>query len=61
MRVDSKTVISTKAKGVFLIPDWTKGERIERRKLVEALKKKRDAEPSSKFFIRRGEVVSTNK
>ena len=46
---------------VFLGPDRSKSERLERRKLVEDLKKKRDAEPSSKFVIRRGEVVVANK
>ena len=52
---------SDQFQGVFLGPDRTKIERIERRKLVETLKKKRDAEPSSNFVIRRGEVVLADK
>ena len=38
-----------------------KSERLERRILVEELKKMRDAEPSSKFVIRKGEVVVADK
>ena len=61
LRNASKLKDSDRYQGVFLGPDRTKGERIERRKLVEALKKKREAEPSSKFVIRGDEVVSTDK
>ena len=61
LRNASKLKDSDRYQGVFLGPDRTKGERIERRKLVEALKKKREAEPSSKFVIRGDEVVSTYK
>ena len=50
---------SDQYQGVFLGPDRTKSERIERRKLVEELKEKRDAEPKLTFFIRRGDIVSS--
>ena len=56
LRNASRLKDSNKYQGVFLGPDRTKGERNERRKLVEALKKKLDAEPSSKFVIRRARL-----
>ena len=51
---------SDRYQGVFLGPDRSKSERLERRKLVEDLKERRNAEPSSKFVIRKGEVVSAD-
>ena len=56
LRNASKLKESDQYQGVFIGPDRTKGERIERRKLVEALKKELDAEPSSKFVIRRARL-----
>ena len=52
---------SNQYQGVCLGPDRSKSERLERRILVEELKKMRDAEPSSKFVIRKGEVVVADK
>ena len=54
----SKLRVCDEFQYVFLGPDRTKGERIERRKLVEELKKKREADPKLKFVIRRGKVVN---
>ena len=44
-------------KTVYISPNRTPEERIERRKLVSELKSKRSGDPNSRYFIRKGEIV----
>ena len=44
-------------KTVYISPNRTAEERIERRKLVSELKSKRSGDPNSCYFIRKGEIV----
>ena len=48
-------------RAVFIAPDRTLDERVERRKLVAKLREKRELEPEKVWSIRRGSVVGTVK
>ena len=46
---------------VFIAPDRTLEERVERRKLVATLRERRELEPEKVWSIKRGSVVGTVK
>ena len=46
---------------LYLYPDRTHSERVAHRKLVEAMKKKREDEPEKVHFIRNNRVVTREK
>ena len=46
--------------GVFIAPDRSPEERIERRRLVQLLREKRQNEPEKHHYISRGAVCSTD-
>ncbi len=46
---------------VFLSPDRTLEQRAQRKELVKELKKKSETEPGKTFYIRRGQICSTDK
>ena len=48
-------------KKVFLSPDRTVEERVNRKKLVDLLKEKRGADPNNSYVIRKGEIVRVDK
>ena len=48
-------------KTVYISPNRTPEERVSRQKLVSELKQKRLAEPSERYFIRKGEIVRAEK
>ena len=44
--------------GVYFSPDRSREERVERKKLVDELKRRKEAEPKTRHFIRGGEVFT---
>ena len=44
-------------KSVFVAPDRTQEERLERKKLVELLKEKKKRNPGRHYFISKGSVM----
>ena len=56
-KIRSAQGLSFNANDVFILPDMTKLERDEDTKLREALKKKRESSPNSKWIIRAKKIV----
>ena len=56
-----KLKYSEKCCDVFLTPDRTYKQRIERQELVKDLKNKKNMEPNKTWIIKQGKVVSLNK
>ena len=56
-----KLRLSAKYNTVFLSPDRTAEQRAQQRELVQELKKKTDAEPLKRHFIKGGQIVSVEK
>ena len=51
---------SKKYKDVFIAPDRSPEERVQRRKLVQKLREKRQQEPGRRHYISQGKVCSTS-
>ena len=61
MRRSAKLKQSENFSEVFISPDRSLKQRVERRELVEELKNKVSDDPSKHYFIRNGKIGSSDK